>query len=49
MKLVDGMTCGNVIRKSRKKEKLMIKSNRKEKVDEWSLNRVTIAQVRLLY
>ena len=31
-----------------KKEKLMIKRNGKEKIDENSLNRVTISQVRLL-
>ena len=45
---VEGMTCGNFIRKIRKKEKVMIKSNRKENIDERSLNKVTMAQEQLL-
>ena len=34
MQHVEGITCGNVVRKRRKKEKTMIKRNRTEKIDE---------------
>ena len=47
MQHVESVTLGNVVRKIRKKEKAMIKINRKEKIDERSLNSATIAQVRL--